>query len=329
MIIITGANGFIGSSILKYLMSKGYKVEGMVRSSSDLKRFRDINPELRFSDILDFEGLKKILKECHIVIHCAARSLDWGKFEDFENINVKGVKCVIEASHHVKTVRRIIYISSANVVGYGKRDVREDTEVSGNIKFAYSQTKLEGEFVALDLCKKYDLELIILRPSAVYGPEDWKWSYEMIKRIAHSNWPLINRGRAVFTPVYIDNICRSIELALDNPHLSDIYNITDDVTISWFEFCNKIASNLGLPLHSHNYPFPLALGLAYLSETKQKLFKPASSPQITLYRVIRSSKDFHYSCERAKNKLGYQPDTDIDAHIKKTVKWYLEMAHKR
>ena len=95
MIIITGANGFIGSSTLKYLISKGYKVVGAARSSSDLMRLRDINAELKFSDILDLEGLKKIFKGCHIVVHCAARSLDLGKYKDFENINVKGVKYVI------------------------------------------------------------------------------------------------------------------------------------------------------------------------------------------------------------------------------------------
>jgi nucleoside-diphosphate-sugar epimerase len=322
MTLITGASGFVGSSCLKFLSSRGYDVCGVIRSTSNLKRLANTDVELRYAELTDLNQLTKIMKDCRTVVHCAARSLDWGQPDDFWRVNVGGVRNIVEAAHRVETIKKVVHISTANVVGFGTREMIEKPEIQNKLQFAYSRSKLEGECVAQELCHKYHIELIILRPSAVYGPEDWKWSFEMIDRIAHSSWPLINRGKAVFTPVFIDNFCQSVELALGKIKTGEIYNITDDVTISWIEFCSKIASALGVSPNYKNFPSPIAIGVALLSEIIHKLFIPDKNPNITLYRVLRSSKDFHYSCEYAKKSLGYQPDSDIDSHIDKTVRWY-------
>jgi nucleoside-diphosphate-sugar epimerase len=325
MVLITGASGFVGSSALKYLISRGYKALGTVRHSSDLRRVKGFDKHLRFADMTDFDALMSAMNGCSAVVHCAARSLDWGKKQDFWAVNVQGVQNIVNAAVETKSVRRVVYISTANVAGFGKRNMVESSEVSRRLFFLYSRTKLEGERTAQTLCRKKGIEIIVLRPSAVYGPEDWKWSYEMIDRIAHSYWPLINSGRALFTPVYIENLNQAIELALKSTVSGGIFNITDDITVSWREFCEKIANHLSVPLKYRNFTSIVALIVATLIGSFQKIFKPNKPPDITLYRVLRSTKDFHYSCEHAKNTLEYKPDSDIDSHIKKTVKWYLSV----
>jgi nucleoside-diphosphate-sugar epimerase len=322
MIVITGANGFIGSSTLKHLSSRGYKVVGIVRSTSNLRRVKGFTEQLRFADLLDVGSLSTALKDCEILIHCAARSLDWGRQTDFIKANVIGVEHVIQTAIRVGRLKKVIYISSANVVGFGKRDMSETREDTPKLLFRYSRTKLEGEGVATRLCKKRGIELIILRPSAVYGPEDWKWSYEMVDRLAHSYWPLLNMGRAVFTPVFIENLCRAIELTVMKNGMEGVYNITDNVTVSWVEFCEKIAFHLGVPSSCKSFSYPIALCVAFLYETFHRLFFAGREPKVTVYRVIRSAKDFHYSCNMAIDKLGYRPDSDLNSHIRKMVGWY-------
>jgi nucleoside-diphosphate-sugar epimerase len=323
MVLITGANGFVGSSVLKYLISRGYKALGTVRHSSDLRRLKGFDKHLRFADMTDLNTLVNAMSGCSAMVHCAARSLDWGKKQDFWAVNVQGVQNIVNAAIETKTVRKVVYISTANVAGFGKRNMVESSEISRRLLFLYSRTKLEGERTAQTLCRKNGIAIIVLRPSAVYGPEDWKWSYEMIDRIAHSYWPLINSGQAIFTPVYIENLNQAIVLALKSTVSGGIFNITDDITVSWREFCDKIANHLGVPLNYRNFPSIVALIIATLIGSFQNIFKPNKPPDITLYRVLRSTKDFHYSCEHAKNMLGYKPNSDIDSHIKKTVKWYL------
>ena len=328
MIVITGVSGFIGSSTLKHLSSQGYKVAGIVRSTSDLKRVKGFTEQLRFADLLDPGALSTALEDCETLIHCAARSLDWGRQTDFIKANVIGVDNVIQAAIRFGRLKKVVYISSANVAGFGKRDMSEAREDTPKLLFRYSRTKLEGERVAMRLCKKRGVELIILRPSAVYGPEDWKWSYEMVDRLAHSYWPLLNMGRAVFTPVFIENLCRAIELAVRKNGMEGVYNITDNVTVSWVEFCEKIAFYLGVPPSCKSFSYPIALSVAFLYETLRRLFFPGRELKVTVYRVIRSAKDFHYSCNMAIDKLGYRPDSDLNSHIKKMVGWYMSVTSK-
>ncbi len=326
MILITGANGFIGSAFLKYFTSLGYEACGFVRPTSDLRRLHSAGLNLRYGDVRNPSSLIEAMKGCRTVIHCAARSFDWGKKKEFREVNVGGVRNIIEAASRSGTVGRIVYLSTANVAGFGRRDMLEHPQGQRRPSFAYSRTKLEGERVAGRLCENCGMELIVLRPSAVYGPEDWKWSYEMIDRIANSYWPMVDMGKAVFTPVFIENLCRSAELAVQSRITGGTYNITDNATVSWMDFSEKIASALGVPLRFRSFPSPFALGAAFLSEAINRVFKPNTAPSITLYRVVRSSKDFHYSCEHAMEELGYEPDSDIEAHIRKTVAWYREVS---
>ena len=322
MVLITGASGFVGSAALKHLLAAGYRAVGTVRRSSNLKRLVQMEEHLREADLADIDALSAAMKGCRAVVHCAARSLDWGRTKDFLEVNVRGVENVVKAAAAVRSVRRFVYISTANVIGYGKRNMTELPVHETRLRFTYSRSKREGERTVQQMAKKEGISFLILRPSAVYGPEDWKWSYEMVDRIARSYWPLIDGGRAVFTPLYIENLCRAIELAIESEKSDLVLNITDDVTVSWREFCDKIADCLGVPLHFKNVPSPIALSIAALFGFAYKSILPRRVPNITLYRVIRSSRDFHYSCDRAKEMLGYTPDSDIDTHIQTTVEWY-------
>jgi nucleoside-diphosphate-sugar epimerase len=321
-VLVTGANGFVGSAVLAYLGQNGYRAVGAVRRTSDGRRLSGVRCALRFADLDDRCSLAEAMDGCTKVVHCAARSLDWGSEKDFFVANVGGVRNVVEAASEAKTVGRIVFMSTANVAGFGKKGMTEEESDGASPRFAYSRTKLEGERAALELCPKKGIRTVILRPSAVYGPDDWKWSYEMIDRLNRSRWPLVDGGRAVFTPVFIENLCQAVRLALTCGETERAYNVTDDVAVSWRWFCERIAAALGKPPRVRSYPALVAYGVAGLEELRHRLFRPHKVPRLTTYRVIRTAKDFHYSCEKAKASLGYRPDTDIDAHIRKTVEWY-------
>ncbi len=322
MIIVTGANGFVGAAIARSLLADGREACGLVRLSSDLKRLEGLDISLRYADLDDRESLEGALEGCETIIHCAARASDWGSRAEFHRVNVGGVENLIEAAHRSGTVRRIIHLSTANVAGQDSRDANEDDVSRERLRFEYSRSKLDAEAVAQRLCAVHGLGLMILRPAAVYGPGDWKWSYRMIEAIARGRWPLVGGGQAILSPLYIDNLCRAIALAIDHGGPGGIWNITDGVAVNWREFSGMIADHLGVNRRFRSVPYALALSAGQMVETLYRLPLFQGEPKFTRYRVIKAGRDFHYSIDRAREELGYLPDTDLDGHLLKTVEWY-------
>jgi nucleoside-diphosphate-sugar epimerase len=327
VIAVTGANGFVGAAVLKRLAAEGRRVRGIMRRTGNARRLAGSALEIMHADLGDERSLARALEGCRQVVHCAARSLDWGPARAFRETNVDGTRRLVDAAGRAG-VDRVVLISTANVAGYGRRNVSEDGDRT-RPRFPYSRSKLESERAAREGCARRGMGLVILRPSAVYGPGDWKWTYQMARRLEVSAWPLVNRGRAVLTPVYIDNLTRAVELALDADNADGrAYNITDGVTVSWLELCVRMAGALGVPLQVKSYPVLIAYPVGLVSEAAGTLFNSGRGPTLTRYRIIRSCRDFHYSHDRARRELGYDPDPDLDRHLAETVRWYRSVTER-
>jgi len=319
--LITGANGIVGSATLSGLSDRGIECIGLVRKTSDLSNLEGLNPELRYGSLWEEDSLAQAMEGCEAVVHCAARVSDWGSAEEFHRDNVEGVRTVLKAAQRSK-VRKVVHISTLNAAGYGIRNMTEN--MYQELRWKYSSSKREGERVALAEGKERGIEVVVLRIGAVYGPGDWKFSFNIAKFIMRGRWFVLSRGRAVFTPSYIGNIIAAVYLALQKPSGGKIYNITDDASVSWMEFSRMFATALDVPLKVRSIPASLALTAAYVSEGFAKLLRRKTAPLLTTYRVTRASRDFHYSCERAKRELGYRPDPDIEDHLRATVRWCCE-----
>ncbi len=317
-VLTTGANGIVGSAVIARLSKEGFDVVGLVRKTSDLSRLETVPHNLRYGDLTDLPSLTRAMSGCEAIVHCAARSSDWGSKHDFHSVNVLGVRNILEAAQ-LSGVKKIVHISSLNAAGYGVRNMTESMETQNMTE--YSRSKREGEKIILNGGKNHGVGVTVLRPGAVYGPGDWKFSLIMFSIIKQGLCPVINGGKGVFTPVYIKNLTAAVSAALNKPADYKIYNITDDVTVNWIEFFKLFASAIGIPLKIVNIPYPLAITAAVLSEGLTKLLHRGTAPKITKYMVIRATRDFHYSCEKAKTEFGYSPDTDITAHIRETVAW--------
>ncbi|MFC1529921.1 NAD-dependent epimerase/dehydratase family protein [Gemmatimonadota bacterium] len=322
MILVTGANGFVGAAIARSLIADGRETRGLVRRSSELERLEGLNPPLRYADIGDWRALKGTLEDVETIVHCAAMASDWGSRAEFHRVNVGGVESLVEAARRSGTVRRIIHLSTANVAGEGSRDAAENDVSRERLRFDYSRSKLDAEAAAEKLCADHGIELTILRPAAVYGPGDRKWSYRMIEAIARGRWPLVSGGRALFAPLYIDNLCRAVALAIDREEAGGVWNITDGIAVSWREFSGMIADHLGVNRRFRSVPYALAFPGGAMMEMVYRLPLLRGEPKLTRYRIIKAGRDFHYSIDRAREELGYQPDTNLDGHLLKTVEWF-------
>jgi 2-alkyl-3-oxoalkanoate reductase len=318
-ILVTGASGLVGAWTLHRLCSRSFDAVGLVRRSSDLKRLHelsargaagDLSRRLRFGDLQDARDLAEAASDVSCIVHCAARVQDWGPRRDFVRDNVEGLARLLRAAASSRRLERFVLISTTNVEATSPRVLR----------MPYSSTKVQAESLADGFCRAHGITLVVLRPSGIYGPLDYKWSYRMLRLIESGRWPLIDGGSAVLTPLFVGNLLDGIERALSSA--DGRYTLTDGVAISWLELSRLAAAALGRDLLEWSVPAGLALACGAIVETCYRIARPRQEPPLTRYRALCASIDSRHSCGRACAQLGYKPDPDMAAHWKETVDWY-------
>jgi len=322
-ILVTGANGFIGSHILKYLSGKNeYYVRGMVRRTSNLFRVIDDNSknyQLVYSS-LD-EPLESILDGIDVVINTIGKATYWGKYEEFYKTNVEGTKKLLQACLK-NGVRRFIHISSATVYGFGgNRNTSEDKQLKP-FKNNYCITKKLAEEEVFYFKDK--LEVYIFRPATVFGPEDTALTYNLFSSLERGLKFFPCGGISLTSPCYVKNLASAVELAVNaEKDLQGTYNISDGMDIPWKDFLALMAGEIGSKPPAIPVPaFPIYLCLR-LGEMFRKLSGIKSPPLIVSPLIAQVRKDFSFSIEKIKTHLGFVPLYCTEEGVKESAKWYL------
>jgi len=320
--LVTGANGFIGSNLVKHLLKNGVSVTALVRKTSDLSFLEGLNIRLVYGDITDKSSLQPAMKDKDWVFHVAGLASDWGPYQRFFYINVKGTQNVAEIAAK-QQVRRMIHISTVAFHGFGYQHISEDYAIAKNL-IPYAETKYLAEKWLFEFVQGKKLEATAIRPGNVFGPNDHTFMEKYLAAIQKKQAPQINHGKSKTCPTYIENLIDAIYLAAQRPEaVGEAFFITDGLDITWNEFNNKLAKALGTTMPALSIPYSVGHSVAALTEGFYKLFGIKSEPFLTKYRVDNGGKDYHFSIEKAKRLLGYLPAINIDEAVSRTVKWYL------
>ncbi|KAA3611308.1 MAG: NAD-dependent epimerase/dehydratase family protein [Calditrichaeota bacterium] len=324
LVLVSGVNGFIGSHVAEKLLQEGHKVRGIVRKSSDLSLIEGLNIELVHGDITNRDSLKPAMENIEIVIHVAGLASDWDSYENFYDINVAGTKNMATCAEE-SNVKRFVHISTTAISGFkNKRDITEEEPITKSI-FSYCETKREAELWLNEFKAKHKMEVAIIRPGNVYGPKDHTFIEKYLEALEQGKISFIDKGQHLTCPTYITNLVDGIILACFKPEAKgETFNITDGLEINWKIFTDKLAEQLGAKKVRLSVPFNLAYVLAFIMEIIYLFLKIKKAPLLTRYRICNGGKDYHFSIEKARKILGYNPDTNIDKSITDTVYWYKE-----
>lgn len=324
-ILITGANGFIGSHILRSLSANpDYQVSGLVRETSDLFRLKDGWYNFRFGSLN--EPLENIVRGFDVIIHTAARSSDWGDYNNFYRTNVEGTVNLLQASI-AGGVGRFIHFSSTVIYGFGGNRLTGEEKPPAPFPNPYCLTKLAAE---RELLRSRDrIDLIILRPSNVFGPDDLTTTYPLFEALRKGMPGFPAGGRYLTSPCYIGNLVAATELALEARCSSgEAYNISDGNDIPWCDFLALIAKEMGVkPPRWALPPRPLLLAAGIL-EKVYAFFGSTRPPVITPYRIAQAVNDYSFSIEKARSVLGYAPPTSTEEGIRRSVEWFRKYSNQ-
>jgi 2-alkyl-3-oxoalkanoate reductase len=209
-ILITGSSGFIGSQLCRYLVGLGHIVYGIGRRPMPNTTYKYIQHDLA-------QPLHLNLKP-DIVIHAAALSSPWGSRKSFEKNNVLATQNVIDFCKQARA--KLVYISSSSV--YYKNEhqlgINEQTPFPEKPINLYAATKRKAE----ELIRQYPSSWLILRPRAVFGPEDTVLFPRILRAAKAGRLPLLKSKHSPVLGdlIYIETLCDYIAKASVNPSIT-------------------------------------------------------------------------------------------------------------
>lgn len=178
-VLVTGADGFIGSHLTEALVRLGYHVKAFVLYNS-LSSYgwldhcqKDVfgKFEIYMGDIRDPHGVKKAMEGCDAVLHLAALiaiPYSYHSPDTYIDTNIKGTLNILQAARELG-VKRIIHTSTSEVYGTARFvPITEDHPLQG--QSPYSATKIAADQIAYSFYTSFDLPVVILRPFNTYGP---------------------------------------------------------------------------------------------------------------------------------------------------------------
>jgi dihydroflavonol-4-reductase len=170
-VVVTGANGFIGSHLVPLLIEKGYDVHCLVRYTSDISSLKGLNVSMHIGDTREINTLKVPFQGAKYIFHLAAKLLVTTR-HDFDETNVGGTKNVFEAAelYAKDTLERLLFVSSLAGAGPNKTDVPYVETVELNPISWYGKSKKRGEEIAHSYFDK--IPVTIVRPAIVYGERE-------------------------------------------------------------------------------------------------------------------------------------------------------------
>lgn len=321
--LVTGINGFIGSHVSQRLLSRGHSVRGIVRHTSDLTFLQGQDPELSFGDITDRESFAAPMKGVEVVVHVAGLASDWGPFDRFYDVNVTGTRNAAEEAH-LAGVRRFVHIGTTAVHGFPGFSNLSELAPMPESNFPYCETKRIAENWLFDFARTVPMEISSIRPGNVYGPRDHTFIEKYLDAMEKGKLAYVGGGRCLTAPTYVENLVDAIEAACVEPRAAgEAFFVTDGLDITWKAFTEKFAAALGVNAPRLSVPFTVAYALGYASEKLYHLLKISSPPMITRYRISNGGRDCHFSIDKARSLLGYDPAVNFESAVESTVRWYL------
>lgn len=318
-VLVTGANGFLGSWLTRALVKEGHEVYALVRTDSDLSELQDVNCNYLYGDITDLDSLYKAFTGIDTVFHTAG--LIAYKKKDrtrMEKVNVFGTENVMDACL-TKGVRKLVYVSSVVAVGAGfqpQQVLNEDSPYNVKaLSLGYFETKRAAEELVLKAHREKNLDCVIVNPSTIYGEGDAKkGSRKTQVKVARGEFKFYTSGGV--SVVAVEDVVQAILAAWVKGRPGERYILSgENLTIR--ELFTIIAEEAGVKPPKRRLPNWLLFTLGRFGDWMDSLgvkgpLSTENAWTATLYHWFDHGK--------ATRELGFKPRPAREA-LRNSVSW--------
>jgi len=314
-ILITGNTGFVGKFLTKSLVDKGHQVIGLDVSIPEKK-----NDGFVLGSVLDIKSIMEAAKGADAIIHLAAKHHDFGiSREEFFEVNVQGTQNLLDCASRLG-IKKFIFYSTVAVYGNHKAYTNEDT--TPEPESDYGESKLAAEkrvnkWVAEDKAR----EVIIIRPTVVFGPQNYANMYNLINSIYKKRFIFVGKGENIKSVAYVENLVEATTFLLEGSKAGlQVYSYSDYPQMSSGEIVETIAENLPGKMPQIKLPLRPTLALASVFDLLAKL--TGYNFPITANRIKKFNTATHHKAEKIK-EAGFRASVELKVGLKRMVDWYL------
>ncbi len=321
--LITGANGFIGSAVMRHLLGVGHDIRAVVRPGSDRRNLEGFPVEIVEGDLNDKVSLEQAVRGCNAVFHLAADYRLW--IPDPDNMyqtNVKGTRELMLTSAEAG-VEKIVYTSSVAVLGLNNdgSPANENTPMAVEDMIGhYKRSKYLAEKEVIKLVDEHGLPAVIVNPSTPLGPRDIRPTPtgSIVVETLNDRMPAyVDTGLNI---VHVDDVAKGHLLAFEKGKIGERYilggeNLSLQAILGIIcELSNKKPPSIKLP---HNLILPIAWFMERWAVISKK------EPRATVDEIRMSKKHMYFSSDKAIEELGYQFRPAKEA-INDAIEWFIK-----
>lgn len=320
-LLITGASGYIASHLVPALKGQGYTLIGVDRR-------KEAPPQLDHfiqGDLVNPDLCARAVRNADAIFHLAAARGDWGISEaEYYRDNVDATRSLIEAGRD-EGIRDWIFYSTVSAMGPSDEPLDEEAQLRPQIPYGRSKAEAERLFQVLaDECPS--CRILVVRPSAVYGPENPPDTniYRLTEAISAGRFVMVGEGRTLKTTSYIENLIAATTFLTDQ--LSEglqTYIYVDEPVLSTGTLVQKISRLLGKQPPSWRIPLSVAKPIASLADLGAAL--TGIDVPITAARIEKFCTSTYFDGS-AIRELGFQQPVSNEEALRRTVNWHRSCA---
>jgi nucleoside-diphosphate-sugar epimerase len=277
--------------------------------------------ELRVGDLTDKAALVRALGGVDIVYNIGATYRQASASRDeYAAINAKAVATLVEAGA-AAGVRRIVQCSTVGVHGDVEHPpANEDAPLKPGDE--YQRSKLDGERLGREAAARMGTELVIARPSGIYGPGDRRL-LKLFRGVARRRFVTLGSGEIFYHLTYVEDLAEGFRLCGEVPAAAGrTYILAGSDVTTLNELVRRIAAAAGVPPPSLHLPvWPVWMAGAACEAACVPL---GIEPPLYRRRVDFFTKSRAFDISRARAELGFAPAVGLDEGIRRTLAWYRE-----
>ena len=310
-VLVTGANGFVGTALVHRLIDEGWEVAGTFRNENASMGGAEVAPFIT-GDINGKTDWSKVARDVDTVIHTAGRAhiMDdtaEDRLAAYRRVNVQGTENLARQAAEAG-VRRFIFLSSVKVNGESRQVAYKESD-KPSPKDSYGISKMEAELALLKIAAESGMEIVTLRPPLVYGPQV-KANFLRLLKIVNRGLPLplgsIHNERSL---VFVDNLVDAIVTCIRHPHaVGKTYLLRDEENVSTPILIHMLAKALGKSIKLFRCPpFVMDIAARLLGQ------------RLALDRLLGS---LTVDDSKIRHELAWRPPIKLNEGLKKTADWF-------
>ena len=319
-IFLTGVTGLLGRHVAQLCSEEGHEVIALIRDKKVLhSKFRhELN--ICYGDLLDINSIPENLNGAEIVIHCAAdTSMLVRRNHKQKQINIRGLQNLIEAAKKVN-IKKFIHISSANTIGFGDSNNPANESIkltTSSSRLSYINTKIIGEEILLNEFKKNNFPVVILNPTFMLGPQDYKVGSGKLILAAMKKQILVYPagGKNI---VDVRDVAQAILNSIRSGKTGNNYLICNE-NLTYKEIFTIIGSYANVPVPKHRLTYFMGIVIGNLGSVIEYIIGKPST--INSKCIKLAFENHYYTSEKAKIDLGFTT-RPVKETIHDTINWF-------